>query len=205
MLGLMKKDLFLIKNNKNLILIAFIMVIFFGVLGDMDISFILPFMVLITYMSSFSYDEYNNFNSYVCTLPNGRENVVKAKYLLTLILTVCILIIGFIITMLTTNLSIKDILMTMTGSTFTFILMVSVLYPLLFKYGAEKGRIALLVVALVIGGLATILMKCVNVDSVSNIIKFLDTYGLPLMIIVSIISLVISYFTSKKIYLKKEF
>lgn len=205
MLGLMKKDLFLIKNNKNLILIAFIMVIFFGVFGDMDISFILPFMVLITYMSSFSYDEYNNFNSYVCTLPNGRENVVNAKYLLTIILTVCILIIGFIITMLTTNLSIEDILLTMAGATFTFILMVSVLYPLLFKYGAEKGRIALLVGALAIGGLATILMKSIDVASTSSIIKFFDAYGLPLMIIISIVALVISYFTSKKIYLKKEF
>lgn len=77
MIGLMKKDFLLIKSNKNIILIAFLMVILFGVFGEMDISYILPFMLLTVYMSSFSYDEYNNFNAYVCTLPNGSKYFIS--------------------------------------------------------------------------------------------------------------------------------
>lgn len=205
MIGLMKKDFLLIKNNKNIILIAFLMVILFGVFGEMDISYILPFMLLTVYMSSFSYDEYNNFNAYVCTLPNGRENVVKAKYILTIILTIFISIIAFFITLLTTKLDIKEILSSLTGSIFALTIVVSILYPLLFKYGSEKGRIILLVGVLAISGIGVLLMNNVKIDSTSNLIKFLDTYGLPIIAIVSVVSLIMSYNMSKKIYLNKEF
>lgn len=205
MIGLMKKDFLLIKNNKNIILIAFLMVILFGVFGEMDISYILPFMLLTVYMSSFSYDEYNNFNAYVCTLPNGRENVVKAKYILTIMLTIFISIIAFFITLLTTKLDIKEILSSLTGSIFALTIVVSILYPLLFKYGSEKGRIILLVGVLAISGIGVLLMNNVKIDSTSNLIKFLDTYGLPIIAIVPAVSLIMSYNISKKIYLNKEF
>ena len=156
-------------------------------------------------MSSFSYDEYNNFNAYVCTLPNGRENVVKAKYILTIILTIFISIIAFFITLLTTKLDIKEILSSLTGSIFALTIVVSILYPLLFKYGSEKGRIILLVGVLAISGIGVLLMNNVKIDSTSNLIKFLDTYGLPIIAIVSVVSLIMSYNISKKIYLNKEF
>lgn len=205
MIGLMKKDFLLIKNNKNIILIAFLMVILFGVFGEMDISYILPFMLLTIYMSSFSYDEYNNFNGYVCTLPNGRENVVKAKYILTIILTIFISIIAFFITLLTTKLDIKEILSSLTGSIFALTIVVSILYPLLFKYGSEKGRIILLVGVFGISGIGVLLMNNVKIDSTCNFIKFLDTYGLPIIAIASVVSLIVSYKISKKIYFNKEF
>lgn len=205
MIGLMKKDFLLIKNNKNIISIVFLMVILFGVFGEMNISYILPFMLLTIYMSSFSYDEYNNFNAYVCTLPNGRENVVKAKYILTIILTIFISVVALFITLITTKLDIKEILSSLIGSIFALTIVVSILYPLLFKYGSEKGRIILLVGVLVISGIGFLLMNNVKIDSTSNLIKFLDAYGLPVIAIVSVVLLIVSYKISKKIYLNKEF
>ena len=35
------------------------------------------------FISTFSYDEFNNWNSYVATLPNGRKNAIIAKYIAT--------------------------------------------------------------------------------------------------------------------------
>ena len=64
MLGLIKKDLYLILNNRNAIIIYLIMVGFFAVFAKMDISYILPFFFLSIFLSTFSYDEYNNFNGY---------------------------------------------------------------------------------------------------------------------------------------------
>lgn len=205
MIGLMKKDLFLIKNNKNVIIIAFMMVIIFGVLCKMDISFLLPFMLLTTYMSTFSYDEFNNFNSFVCTLPNGRESVVKSKYLLTIILTFIISVIGFIVTLFVSNSNIEEIVSTLTGTVFALILVISFLYPIMFKFGAEKGRIVLLVAFFGIGSILTILMRNISLNDSSSFIYFLDTYGLILIIVISVISLTVSYFISKRIYLNKEF
>lgn len=48
-------------------------------------------------------------------------------------------------------------------------------------------------------------MNNVKIDSTSNIIKFLDTYGLPIIAIASVVSLIVSYKISKKIYFNKEF
>ena len=79
MLGLIKKDLYLILNNRNAIIIYLIMVGFFAIFAKMDISYILPFFFLSIFLSTFSYDEYNNFNGYVCTMPKGREYVVLSK------------------------------------------------------------------------------------------------------------------------------
>ena len=79
MLGLIKKDLYLILNNRNAIVIYLIMVGFFAIFAKMDISYILPFFFLSIFLSTFSYDEYNNFNGYVCTMPKGREYVVLSK------------------------------------------------------------------------------------------------------------------------------
>lgn len=205
MFGLMKKDLLLIKNNKNVLLIATFMVIFLGIFGEIDISYILPFMVFTIYLSSFSYDEYNNFNSFVCSLPNGRENVVKAKYTLTILFAIVISVISFLITLITSQFGVEDVLYSVIGSTFALIIVVSIFYPLLFKYGAEKGRIMLLVSFLAIGGIIAFLMNNVKFNSASNVIEFINKFGLPIMIIISIISITISYFISKKVYLNKEF
>ena len=132
-----------------------------------------------------------------------RENVVKAKYILTIILTIFISLIAFLITLLTTRLNIEEILSSLTGSFFTLTIVVSILYPLLFKYGSEKGRIILLVGVLAISGIGALLMNNVKIDSTSNLIKFLDAYGLPIIAITSIILLIVSYKISKKIYLNK--
>lgn len=72
-------------------------------------------------------------------------------------------------------------------------MVVSILYPLLFKHGSEKGRIILLVGVLAISGIGILLMNNVKIDSTSNFIKFLDAYGLPIIAITSIILLIVSY------------
>ena len=78
------------------------------------------------------------------------------------------------------------------------------MFPLIYKFGVEKGRIGIFVgifgMALLIG----FLLKNFNVDA-NNFIVFFDKYYYLIIPITLIIVLVISYLISKKIYLKKEF
>ena len=100
MLGFIKKDLLLIKGNlKSLI---FVILIYFLLMatGDFDISFIPPFLSTMIMLSTFSYDNYNNFDAYGITLPNGRRNIVLAKYLSTIILVIITTIVTYLTSIL---------------------------------------------------------------------------------------------------------
>ena len=79
MLGLIKKDLLMIKSN---IKTLFIILVVYGVMayqGQMDLSFILPFMSVMIMISTFSYDAYNKWDAYASCLPNGRQNSVRDR------------------------------------------------------------------------------------------------------------------------------
>jgi len=84
MWGFIKKDILMMKGNFKLLAILFIIYGVMAMEGEMDLSFLLPFMSVMIMISTFAYDQYNHWDSYLCSLPNGRKNSVKAKYLATL-------------------------------------------------------------------------------------------------------------------------
>ena len=80
MKGMMKKDLYLLLNNRRLFYIVFVMYLFMSFISNQDYTLFIPLMAVMMFFSSFSYDEFNNWHGYGTTLPNGKENIVKAKY-----------------------------------------------------------------------------------------------------------------------------
>ena len=88
MLGLIKKDFLLIKANLKSMIIIFVIYIMLAFQGTFDVTFIIPLIGIMLFISTFSYDDFNNWNSYAVTLPNGRKNVVRAKYIASIILTI---------------------------------------------------------------------------------------------------------------------
>jgi len=93
------------------------------------------------------------------------------------------------------------------GSLAAIICLLSILLPFMFKYGAEKGRIVMFILGIEIMGLYLLFTKVVTIDMevIANIMKFIKTYAIPLFIGSNVLMIGISYFVSKKIYLKKEF
>ena len=81
MIGFNKKDLFIIKANLKSLLIIFVLYLMLAIQGTFDVTFIIPLIGIMLFISTFSYDDFNNWNSYAVTLPNGRKNVVRAKYI----------------------------------------------------------------------------------------------------------------------------
>lgn len=210
MLGLIKKDILMIKSNFKVFGILLIFYIIMAFNGQMDLSFLLPFMSIMIMISTFSYDEYNKWNAYACTLPNGRKNVVLAKYLSTLIMiiitTIIITISSIIISYTRTKIiNYDEIFGTILGVTFATVLLEAIFYPSIYKFGVEKSRIGIFVVIFGTSIVIGLLSRVVNFGHFLKILKPLENYVLILIPVLMIIMLYTSYKISKRINLKKEF
>ena len=209
MKGLIKKDFLLIKGNLKLIILMLFVFVIMAIQGQFDISFVVPFIVVMLFMSTFSYDEYNKWDAYAVTIPNGRKNVVKSKYIASLILIFAAIIITFllnyIIDLVNNNIEFDKFISVLSGATFATILVLSIMYPFIFKYGIEKGRIGLFVITFAIVGIVRLFPKYVKINISQNIITFFNNYWFIIILAITMLILFVSYKISKKIYMKKEF
>lgn len=210
MIGFMKKDLAMIKSNFKLIGILLAVYVIMGILGEMDISFILPFMSVMVMISSFSYDNYNKWDAYSVSLPNGRKNSVKSKYLTTilmvLITAVITTLLSFIISYINTKtINYEQILISMFGTIFGTLLVFTFMYPIIYKFGVEKARIGIFIIVfglVIIGGFVA---QNIDLSFMTKALSFLEDYIVIILFIIMIVMVYISYKISAKIFSKKEF
>ena len=210
MLGLIKKDLLLIKANLKSMIIIFVIYIMLAFQGTFDVTFIIPIIGIMLFISTFSYDDFNNWNSYAVTLPNGRKNVVRAKYIVSIILMIILAVVAFSIGIgisyiKTNSINLDEIISSLMGTMLSSVIIISLLYPIVFKFGATNGRIILFAVVFGIAGIGTLIAQFIDMTPIINIINKLDNYLLIAIPIIYIILLGISYLISSKIYQNKEF
>ncbi len=210
MIGFIKKDLAMIKSNFKLIGILIVVYAVMGLFDKMDISFILPFMSVMIMISSFSYDEYNKWDAYSISLPNGRKNSVKSKYITTILMILLVSIITVIISFLisyinTKTINYEQILVTMFGTVFGTLLVLTFMYPIIYKFGVEKARIGIFLLVFGIVIIGSLLVNYINLSNILKSLVFLEDYLIIILIILTIIMVYVSYKISKKIFSKKEF
>ena len=209
MIGLIKKDLLMIKSNLKLVIIIFAVLFIMAIQGEFDMTFVPPFIVVMLFMSTFSYDEYNKWDAYAVTLPNGRKSVVASKYLATLILiaiSIAItIILNLLVGLINSNINYEEFFPAIMSCFFGIILVESIIYPFIFKYGIEKGRIGLFIGSFAIVGLISLLSKKTDINIPTNVVNFFESFWYIIVPILFTGFLYISYCISKKIYLKKEF
>lgn len=204
MKGLIKKDLLILKNSLKTFLIVLIIYGCMICMGTLDIFFLPPFISMIVMVSTFNYDNYNKWDFYALTLPNGRKNVVRAKYITTILVVAITMIIALVIGLL--FLKKVDYLESLRTCLFTFLgisFFEAILYPLIFKYGVEKARIAIfgLIFGLII--LGGVIIKFADFSFLYNL-DFLENYINYLILIVIFIVLFISYKISVILFNKRE-
>lgn len=209
MIGLIKKDLLIIKNNAKALLVIVLMNIIFSFTCDSDITFIIPFLAVVLHISTFSYDDFNNWNAYAITLPQGRQKIVQAKYLSVILTSLLVAILSILISLTVSisknSLDLNDLFSSTATSLVAISIIISLLIPFILKYGSEKGRI--IIFAFVFGfiGLIALISKLTTIKIPSSILTLLNNYGEVILIIFSILILIVSYLISQKIYSKKEF
>ncbi len=206
MLGLIKKDFLIIKNNLKLIIVMLMVFFIMALGGQFNISFIPTFIIVMLFISTFSYDEYNNWDAYAITLPGGRKNIVKSKYIASLFLTllsaVITVLLNYLISVIN-NTAVNELISSLLGSICAIVIIQSIMYPLIFKFGMEKGRIVLFILVFVMVGVITLLKNTIKIPTI--LVVLFNDYWFIVIPIILVISLLISYKISEKIYLKKEF
>ena len=164
MLGLMRKDLCLLLQRSRALVIMVGVGVIIGF--STDGGFLMGYLTMISAILSIgtiSYDEFDNGYPFLLTLPVTRKSYVTAKYLFCLlgvlagwaaasvIFAGCCLVKGegFRMAQLTDALAFLPV----AG------LMTAVMLPLQLKYGAEKSRLALAVLAGVVVALGYVGVK----------------------------------------------
>ena len=206
MLGLIKKDFLIIKNNLKLIIVMLMVFFIMALGGQFNISFIPTFIIVMLFISTFSYDEYNNWDAYAITLPGGRKSIVKSKYIASLFLTllsaVITVLLNYLISVIN-NTAVNELISSLLGSICAIVIIQSIMYPLIFKFGMEKGRIVLFILVFVMVGVISLLKNIIKTPNI--LVVLFNDYWFIVIPIILVISLLISYKISEKIYLKKEF
>ena len=170
MKGLLIKDFKLMKGQINFFFIIIAISVGIAAFSD-DSSFMigfLPFVLSLFTLSTISYDEFDNGNAFLFTLPVSRTNYTIEKYCLALLLDggawVLAVISAVVFCIAKKTGSVSDVGMTAVSILPALIVIQAVMIPFQLKFGGEKGRIALIgtlgllfVVGMVIGKAAQIL------------------------------------------------
>ncbi len=210
MKGLLLKDLLGMKSFFKifLVILAICLVPAFSTQsGDFSAGFACTVFVFIGGMigfTSFAYDKAYGWDSYVLTLPYTRKQIVLSKYLFSLLITGigAALGIGVNLILMATGIAARDAdVWPMTGLVLCMVVIfISIMIPLMFRYGAEKARIIVIAIFLVPFMLFVILGGEHGADGLMDVINAIITW-LPF---IAAAVLVMSWLLSVRIYSNKE-
>lgn len=207
MRGLIKKDFLMIKGNISFVLIVALVLFITSFFGNENYILIPSFISAMLTFSTFSYDEFNHFDAFVVTFPNGKKNVVKAKYIVSILLIILLSVITFIIilalSIFKSEINIQEYIDMLLGVTTGIMIFITIFYPFIFKFGIEKARLGIFVGVFGIVGILSFLAPKLEEFSLP-IEEFLNRWGMILILLIVILACLTSYKISEKIYLKKE-
>lgn len=203
MMGLILKDLYNLKKQSKF---YFILLVFYFLIGMANNSIsmfgtmlcVLAAMLPVTAMA---YDEKNNWDRYALTMPLSRKDLVLSRYILGLIFA----LIAFIISIVSSLLFNKELLMESIIADISILssvlLLIAFVFPVLFKFGIEKGRTLMIIIlfapTMLLVFLSNLGIKLPDEEALKPLLYFS-----PVAIIIIFI---LSIFVSISIYNKKEF
>ena len=216
MKGLLIKDFKLMLNQKKFFILIVLILGATACFLDFDYYFLIGYFMFICSLFTISYDEFDNGNAFLFTLPFSRSRYVEEKYCFGILAGTCSWFLSFVITTIiqminSNNFIFSDWMLSTLVMLPIMFVMLAILIPFQLKYGSENGRIAIIIF---LGGgfvvcylLANLLAQSqINFNSLISFINNVD----PLIILLIIFAiclaiLFVSMKISKRIVLKKEF
>lgn len=150
MKGLILKDLYnLRKYAKTVFLLAAFYTIIIFMMGNANMFLgTVVIMFAASSIASFAYDNQSGWDTYVNTLPVSRKDVVMSKYLLSYLLALAgglfALLVGWINGLLKNTGNFTEMLVAAYAMFGAAVILVSILLPLIYKFGVERSRIIIL-------------------------------------------------------------
>lgn len=217
--GLIIKDLLNLSHYKFSLFVIVIIFLGLGMSSKETLNF-LPIMLMTMLgmigLSTFSYDELSKADKYLLALPTNKKELVKAKYLLSIIMILIGAIISIIATMATNYIIFQErieplsIMSMLVGGIFGISLVECIQIPSVYKWGAEKGRIQMFVLIILVsgligGGIFLLTKHGFNLQFDTNgILEIIKNFGMFIAIAVIFLMYFLSYQLSCKIYSKKD-
>lgn len=218
MLGFIKKDFLYFRRNTRLFISMVGLYLVFGLTMNNAgaMSGMISMLGLIFVLNSFTSDEAAHWDEYALSLPVNRRDVVRARYLVGLsLMLICLALVMISVSILCSfnrSLVLSEELSISILTPILLLVISAVSMPLCYKYGVEKGRMAmmalmLLLFILLFGGLSLIQKS----PSVLSKASFQSSGAeLPLSFLlaaigVSLLLYYISYRLSVNIYSRREF
>lgn len=216
MKGLILKDIYGIRITQKTYILLFLFLCIFGYImkspGYVGVMCIVVFATSI--LSLFNADQYYHWDTYAASLPLGKKTVVRARYLLVIVMSVGIALFTAVITGITAALLDADVAKEIFSSVSACIIIPiysAIIIPVIYKLGVEKGRVVFVMLFLA----PTIVMLLIK-DIIqgtrmeSALIGLLQNPNGKMIIVgvalaVSILVLAVSYVISVRIYSRKEF
>lgn len=207
MIGLLLKDIYLMKGVLRFYLLVFVLFTVLAALGVIDVSFVAMYtglMVIMMPVSTFSLDEQARWSGYAAALPGGRGAVVSAKYLFLLVMIAAGLLLGLACGLLAGMLnggaaSVGTLLPPLAAIMVCGLVFNLILLPVVFRIGAEKGRYVMIILFFVIFAAAALAVREFGLPEPAQ----LAPKAFPAVLLL-ILLFAASYAASRFIYRRKE-
>lgn len=205
MKGLVLKDLLGLKKYMRTLGVIVAMYVVFGAISKSP-EFICMMMVVLCAMIPmvvFSYDAMAKWDSFGLTLPVTRKEVVLSRYILAVIFMVGGMLLSLAITLLFymgQSYDAEEAMSFVLGGSGASLLLVSVMLPIIYKFGVEKGRFVIVGFFAVIGAVGFVLSK-LSIPAPSESVLVALIQWSPLL---ALVALVISFYISCYIFKNKE-
>ena len=174
------------------------------------LNILLGMSVLLTVYQVMAYEDHNNIDYLISYLPVKKNEYVLSRYLLgivsILLSTIIVCIVYFVSIKINSSQEMSLELLLPTSIT-SAILSMSVIIPLVLKFGINKGRVFMSIIVMVISTVPMSIVSDISQDSkmLEAIMKIMNNFGIPLLaVVINIITLVVSIAISINIYKNKE-
>ncbi len=217
MKGLLIKDFRLLGVQKNFFFVILVVAVGISIISE-DSLFMVGFLSLVMSLftlSTISYDEFDNGNAFLFTLPISRGGYAVEKYCFGLLLGggtwILAMLAAFMISGFKGTISVPNSLISGLAILPVMLLMQAVMIPFQLKFGSEKGKIAIIStvgVLFAIGYAVMEMMETIGVDMRNAAVYFSAMHISIISVILvlfSVVLLLISLRISISIMDKKEF
>ncbi|MBP3906134.1 MAG: ABC-2 transporter permease, partial [Peptostreptococcaceae bacterium] len=174
------------------------------------LNILLGMSVLLTVYQVMAYEDHNNINYLISYLPVKRKEYVLSRYLLgivSILLASILLCIVYFVSIKINDLQGISLNLLLPTSITSAILSMSVIIPLVLKFGINKGRVFMSIIVMVVSTMPLSLMSDISQDSktLETIMNIINSVGMPLItVVINIIILLVSIGISINLYKNKE-
>lgn len=192
--------------------IWFIWIVWIGVaiFNPFFLNMLFGLSILLTLYQVMAYEENNGINYLISFLPVKRSEYVISRYLLgigSLLLSIIVIYIVHLVSIKINPLKEVPIKILLPISITSAILAMSVIIPLVLKFGINKGRVFMSIIIMVIAMAPISIISDIskNPKMIDNIMNIINNIGIPIIVIlINIVMILISIFISIKLYQNKE-